>query len=224
MIKIKTILNNIYNYLSSLIHKTNKTNCDNLFNNHISADNVVLSANGPKNLLEKTKRPNLNENVMQRTKKELINWIASFGCTHFLTVQFPDNMKTSNINISNKHLKNIMAKFEYKLLGNYWKKKHLFFMAFAENGKNEGFHYHILLKSYNVTTNKLQTALNKTEKDLKLPSYTFCLEEIDNNKNKLYSYCIKEIKIKNNGVFSLDNVISSKELFDFKIKTLHIKP
>lgn len=223
MIKIKTILNKIYSYSFSFIHRIIKNNDDILTNDNNYTNKIVLPTNDYLQPLKKQKKPNFDENKIQKNKKILLNWISSFNHTHFLTVQFPDNMKTSNLDISIKHLKNVMANFEYYLLGNHWKKKHLFFMAFAEKGKNEGCHYHILFNSGKFTKKELQAALNKTEKKLKLLSYTFCLETINTKKDKVYSYCTKEIKIKSNGTFSMDNIISSNYLFDIDVKTPSIE-
>lgn len=155
----------------------------------------------------------------QRTKKDLADWIKSFNHTHFLTVQLPKNLKTSNFEASKEHLRKIMAKFEYCLLDRYWNKNHLPFICFAEKGRSDGWHYHILFNAGIWTTEHLQKTLDETTTSLRLPQYSLNLEPINTIKDYTNFYCIKEIRIKENGYFYSDRIILSGDLFAIATKT-----
>lgn len=154
----------------------------------------------------------------QRTRRDLADWIKSFNHTHFLTLQLPENLKTSNFEVSKEHLRKIMAKFENFLLGRYWNKNHLFFMAFAEKGQSDGWHYHILFNAGKWTTEDLQKALDKTSTSLRLPQYSLNLEPINTIEDYTNFYCIKEIRINENGNFYSDRIILSSDLFGLPYK------
>lgn len=150
----------------------------------------------------------------QKTKNALTDWINSYNPTHFLTVQLPENMKTPNFDISKEHLRKIMAGFEFQLLGKYWNKDHLPFICVSEQGKGDCWHYHILFNSNNFMTKDLDNALSNTANTFKLPLYTFYLDEINDDKDKVYSYCTKEIKVYKNGYFDSSRIIPSNDLFN----------
>lgn len=156
-------------------------------------------------------------------KNDIINWLLSFNHTHFLTIQFPNNMKTEDSIISEDYLRRVMAKFEYCLIGRYWNKKHLPFIAFAEKGKGSSWHYHLLINSGKYTTTQLQTALDNAANKLNLPTELINLQEIT-NPEKLYTYCLKEIKLYKNDKIDTDRIISSSMLFGIENKTPSIAP
>lgn len=151
-------------------------------------------------------------------KTDIINWLSSFNHTHFLTIQFPNNMKNEDSIISEDYLRRLMAKFEYCLIGRYWNKKHLPFIAFAEKGKGSCWHYHLLINSGKYTTNQLQTALDKAVDKLNLPTELINLQEIT-NPEKLYTYCLKEITLNKNDKIDTNRIISSTILFGIENKT-----
>ena len=126
-------------------------------------------------------------------KKDIINWLSSFNHTHFLSIQVPNNMKTEDSNISEDYLRRLMAKFEFCLIGRYWNKKHLPFIAFAEKGKGSCWHYHLLINSGKHTTNQLQTALDKAANKLNLPTELINLQEITNPEKSRHYSNIKRI-------------------------------
>lgn len=154
-------------------------------------------------------------------KNDIISWLLSFNHTHFLTIQFPNNMKTEDSTISQDYLRRFMAKFEYCLIGRYWNKKHLPFIAIAEQGKATSWHYHLLINSGKFTINQLQTALDKAANKLNLPTELICLKEIT-NPEKLYTYCLKEIKLCKNNRIDTNRIISSTILFSIENKTASI--
>lgn len=159
--------------------------------------------------MSNTSRCLLHQN---HNKNDIINWLLSFNHTHFLTIQFPNNMKTEDSIISEDYLRRVMAKFEYCLIGRYWNKKHLPFIAFAEKGKGSSWHYHLLINSGKYTTTQLQTALDNAANKLNLPTELINLQEIT-NPEKLYTYCLKEIKLYKNDKIDTDRIISSSMLF-----------
>lgn len=176
-------------------HKSNKT--DKTFNIYKCSNNRLL----PKN-----------------NKNEIINWLETFNHTHFLTIQFHNNIKTDDYNLSNEYLRQIMARFETNLIKRNWNKHHLPFIAFAEKGKGVSWHYHILLNSGKYTTDDLEKALDKSCDKNKFPRELICLEEITDSQ-KLHTYCTKELKITNNGKIDTDRMIFSNVLFNIENKT-----
>lgn len=156
--------------------------------------------------------------IKQKTFKTLTDWIKSFNNTHFLTLRLPENLQTANFEVSKKHLKDIMAKFERNLLGRHWSRKHLPFICFAEKGQSDCWHYHILFNAGDLTTEQLETALNETSKHFKLALYSFNLQQIKETEDYTNFYCVKEIKIKENGKFNSDRIILSAELFGLPLK------
>ena len=156
--------------------------------------------------------------LQNNKKNDIIDWLLSFNHTHFLTIQFPNNMKTEDSNISQDYLRRLMAKFEYCLIGRYWNKKHLPFIAFSEKGKSSSWHYHLLINSDKYTTNQLQTALDEAVNKLNLPTELINLQEII-NPEKLYTYCLKEMKFYQNNRIDTNRIISSTILFGIENKT-----
>lgn len=68
-----------------------------------------------------------------RIKEELKKWIDdTYKPNYMLTIQFHENIKSSNLYTSIDNLKRIMKQIECNILGRHWNKKHLQFIAFAE--------------------------------------------------------------------------------------------
>ena len=57
------------------------------------------------------------KNKYEIKRKHIFDWIANFKPTHFLTIQFPMNMRSPDLNVSRNHLRPIMARFEQHLVG-----------------------------------------------------------------------------------------------------------
>ncbi|MBR6663566.1 MAG: hypothetical protein IKL33_01935 [Alphaproteobacteria bacterium] len=148
-------------------------------------------------------------------KRDVNNWISSFKPTHFLTVQLPENKKTALFERSKEHLRKIMAAFEYRLIGRHWNKKHLFFIAFAELGKSDRWHYHVLFNHGKYTKQQLEIAMLRTMSALHMPLYCLKLDLISKYPNKVTSYCTKELRIKDYGTFDSSRIIPSTDLFGF---------
>lgn len=147
------------------------------------------------------------------TKKILNEWIGrEYKPTHFLTLQLPENKKSTDLTTSTRHLKNIMKAFEKSLMNN-WNRHHLRFIAFAENGISTDWHFHILFNQGKFTEQKLQNAVLAATIRENLPFYCLELDKINENMLTVDSYCTKEIKIYWNGKFDSDRIIFSECLF-----------
>lgn len=194
MIKLKNIFYKIYDYLHFCFnkHKTDKI------------PNTYKCLN--------------NESLPKSKKNEIINWLETLNHTHFLTIQFHNNIKTDDFELSKELLRQIMARFESNLIKKNWNKHHLPFIAFAERGKGISWHYHILLNSGKYTTQDLKKALDKSCDNHKFPRDLICLKEITDSQ-KLYTYCTKELKITNNSKMDTDRMIFSNVLFGIENKT-----
>lgn len=154
------------------------------------------------------------EKAMQ-TKQKLNNWIAdTYRPTHFLTIQLPEHLRTSNYDHSKDQLRMYMKIFEKSLFGKHWNKHHLPFIAFAENGAGPEWHFHILLNRGKFTEQELQNAILKTTIKLKLSFYCLELDLIENHLEEVNSYCTKEMKIYWNNKFDSDRMILSADLFN----------
>lgn len=147
------------------------------------------------------------------TKKILNEWIGrEYKPTHFLTLQLPENKKSTDLTTSTRHLKNIMKAFEKSLMNN-WNRHHLRFIAFAENGTSTDWHFHILFNQGKFIEQELQNAVLAATIRERLPFYSLELKSIDENMLTVDSYCTKEIKIYWDGKFDSDRIIFSECLF-----------
>ena len=144
------------------------------------------------------------------------NWsdmIASSEPTHFLTVQFPKNMRSPSLKMSKDNLRRLMARFEQCLIGSRWTKSHLPFYAFAEIGPEDGYnyHFHILFNAGSYNTEQIQNALDNACLQLSLSFETFYLENVETYET-IY-YCLKDAKI-TNCIDGCDTIMFSSDLFN----------
>jgi hypothetical protein len=158
-----------------------------------------------------------NKEQTIKVKREINKWISSFNPSHFLSIQFPINLRSNNFNNSQKYLKDIMIKFEAILLGPKWNLTHLPFIAIAEHNKIEGWHYHIYIYDNTFLTDKLKKALKRLCKYKNLPPETFHLDIIDKNVGYTCSYGTKQTVADTKGHFNPDCIILSYYLFDLPI-------
>lgn len=149
----------------------------------------------------------------EEIRKILNEWISrEYQPTHFLSLQLPENKKSADLMTSIRHLKDIMKAFEKSLMNN-WNRHHLRFIAFAENGTSNDWHFHILFNQGKFTEQELQNAILKATIRENLPFYCLELDKIDENMLTVDSYCTKEIKIYWDGKFDSDRIIFSECLF-----------
>lgn len=170
----------------------------------------VMSGNdslGPKKVYH---QGNSKYDVLRR------NWydmIAASEPTHFLTVQFPKNMRSPSLKVSKDNLRRLMARFEQCLIGSRWTKSHLPFYAFAEIGPEDGYnyHFHILFNAGSYNTEQIQNALDNACLQLSLSFETFYLENVETYET-IY-YCLKDAKI-TNCIDGCDTIMFSSDLFN----------
>lgn len=153
-----------------------------------------------------------HENKYKLKRKQIYEWIASSKPTHFLTIQFPTNMRSDNLNVSKNHLRRFMARFEQYLVGSRWTGKHIPFYAFAEKGRHDGYnyHFHILLNCSGYGNEPITKALNNACLNLSLSLETYYIEEVKDNE--VIYYCLKDIKTFNKTDW-YDRIIPSNILF-----------
>ena len=147
------------------------------------------------------------------TRRQLYNWIAASDPTHFLSIQFPMNMRSPSLDVSKNNLRRLMARFEQCLIGSRWTKSHLPFYAFAEKGRHDGYsyHFHILLNAGTYTTDDLRNALDAACVQLSLSPDICYLEETETYE--VIYYCLKGVDISNkSGCY--DGIILSADLFN----------
>ena len=147
------------------------------------------------------------------TRRQLYNWIAASDPTHFLSIQFPMNMRSPSLDVSKNNLRRLMARFEQCLIGSRWTKSHLPFYAFAEKGRHDGYsyHFHILLNAGTYTTDDLQKALDTACVQLALSPDICYLEETETYE--VIYYCLKGVDISNKSGCH-DGIILSADLFN----------
>lgn len=201
-----------------------RTNKNTAINEHKTSLNNKISTNLSKpkpNKILKSTEQKTQHSKSEFTKQELHKWLNhTYQPTHFLTVQLPENWKSNNANNAKSHLRMIMKIFEKNLLGHHWNRKHLPFIAFAELGESEEWHYHILLNQKQFAEDDLQTAISQTVKKLKLSDYCLQLDQIDNHLESAENYCLKELKVYFYGHFDSDRIILSAELFQLPYKLI----
>ena len=147
--------------------------------------------------------------------KHAINqWLATLKPTYFLSVQFPMNMRTSDFDQAQEHLRKIMKNFERQLLGRHWHKKPLPFMATAEHGESRNWHFHALFYDCPFAPRQLRVALNRTIVDMRLTPETFDLQHIKKKPAHVHSYCTKEIRADINSHFDSTQIIPHEVLFN----------
>ena len=103
------------------------------------------------------------------------------------------------------------------LFRSHWHKKHLAFIATAEKGHGEAWHYHILFNQQNFSDDELNTIILKTVTALRLPLYSLKLEPITAHDDYVVSYCSKEIRV-NCNILDSDRIIPSHVLFNIPVK------
>lgn len=183
-------------------------------------DNVSTTVNdGSDTLLQSTPSKKVYERDMKNKyeikRKHIYDWIAHFKPTHFLTIQFPMNMRSPELDVSKNHLRKFMARFEQHIVGSRWTDKHVRFYAFAEKGQHDGYnyHFHILLHCVRYSDELIIKALDSAYSDLSLSPETYYIEDVKDNE--VIYYCLKDIKTFDKTDW-YDRIIPSNILFNIK--------
>ena len=111
-----------------------------------------------------------------------------------------------------------MKDFERFLLHRHWNKKHIPFIAFAEKGVSEEWHFHVLLNGGNFTYTELETAIQNIILRQNLPAYCLQIDKIKDGIAKVEYYTIKEIRVEDFSKFDSDRMILSHNLFNIDVK------
>lgn len=167
----------------------------------------------------------INKNIHQQSiyplppKQALNQWIQTcYEPNYFLTIQFPEWMRDKNPASAQENLRKLMSLFERALIGRYWSKKHLPFIAFAEHGASNDWHYHILFNSDIFNPYQLQNAIYVATLHMSIPLFSMYLERIENTPNNVFYYSEKELYIYDDKYFDSDRIILSHDLFHIPFK------
>ncbi len=196
----------MYKKISNIIDNTPDDN---------NKSNITSSLSQPvSNPPKKTYKRNMN-NKYEIKRRHIYDWIANSRPTHFLTIQFPMNMRTHDLNVSKNHLRRFMSRFEQHIVGSKWTNRHVRFYSFAEKERYYGYtyHFHILMHCVRYDNDAIQNALDKACLDLSLSPDTYLLEDVTNYE--VIYYCLKDIKIFDKTDF-YDRITPSSTLFNIK--------
>lgn len=234
---MKMLMTNLINYISGIVYKYSFiSRCLTSVNSkqNTSAMTQKTTPNNQKSISLSKPMPNKNaESYGQKTdtfkntpvrnpkdnkathlKKILNYWIDSeYRPSYFLSIRLPKHWESVNSFNSQSHLRMIMKVFEKRLLGRHWNKHHLPFIAFAENGIDIDYHYHLLLNQGAFTEQELRNAILETNITLGLASYCLYLEPIICNEGGVKFYSEKEIKVDSYYHFDSERFILSQDLF-----------
>lgn len=165
------------------------------------------------------------KHVKSNNKKEdIYYWIDLYKFTHFCTLRFQTHNETEDLERAEQQLRRHIIVFEKKLFGRHWNHKHLFFIACAEKGKGCYWHFHILFKFDGISIEKIINALAAVEEEMKLSSYSICLDTIDHLPEIVIKYSTKEVKFDMNNIGDTSTIIPSTYLFNLPYeKTYHYR-
>lgn len=126
-------------------------------------------------------------------------------------------------------LRKIMSQFEREILGRGWIRNHIRFIAFAELGESQVWHFHVVLGhpcNYG-NEDRMFLVLDKIRETNNLSTYSLKFDNIvyDENKvstvDKVVNYCTKEILADSKGHFNSDRIIISEDLFGISGRDPH---
>lgn len=158
-----------------------------------------------------------NNDATQKLHQITADWIQQFAPTHFMSVQFPTTQRSHNLDKSLRHLKLVMKAFQKSLSPRHWNRKHLPFIAFAENTSGQ-WHFHIFLKNDRYPDSKLLSGLYQTKCKFNFSQDVLNLKPILTTPYKAYHYANKEICADLNEHFNSSRIILSTDLFDINPK------
>ena len=154
----------------------------------------------------------LNTNNTIQIKNILYSWLNDINPQFFLSIQLPKHLRSANLTTSNKNLLKIMLKFEQLSLKRHWNKKHIPFIAIAEHGKSNTWHYHIYIYNCSFSFLKIQSIINDVLNQLNLSKETLHIEPI--LTTGVYPYTSKEFIADTNYHIDSDRIITSEFLFN----------
>ena len=157
-----------------------------------------------------------NKNNTFDVQQSLISWFSSFNPQYFISIQFPKHLRNNNLDTTNKKLLKIMRAFEIYLLGRHWNRKHIPFIAIAEQGKSTNWHYHILIYDCPFNFFQIQLTFHNIMDKYNLTKETIDVQPIITSG--VNSYTSKEFKADIKNHFDTDRIITSEILFNLSSK------
>ena len=158
-----------------------------------------------------------NTEATNNLHQTTIDCLQQFAPTHFLSVQFPTTQRSYNLDKSLRYLKSVMKTFQKSLTPRHWNRKHLPFIAFAENTSGP-WHFHIFLKNNRYTDTKLLSGISQTMCKFKFSKDVLNLKPIITTPHNAYFYANKEIYADLNYHFNSSRIILSTDLFNIDSK------
>ncbi len=152
-----------------------------------------------------------NKTVRQ---KDIYNWIYRYNFTHFITIRLQKHHEKKDFGQAIQQLRIYMKQFEKNLLGRWWNKKHLFFIAFGERGLGCYWHFHILFNFNGIDEEKMIKSVESVEKVMKLSWYNIHISTINYLPEQVIAYCNKEIRFNQNVIGDTSTIVPSTVLFD----------
>ena len=138
--------------------------------------------------------------ISEKDRSNIIANIVSGGYDVFVSIQFPINKRTNNLDLANSKLKALLAQFFRIACGKAWIKHNLEFIAVAEYSKDLNFHYHLVMKTNAFNdVKKIQDCFDVVAKNNLFDPY--CIKTLpinDGELNKVADYIIKGIKYEEN--------------------------
>lgn len=162
---------------------------------------------------------NYHKPATEKVHLTIANWISSFNPSHFLTIKLSCYAKNKDRLKSDTALKSVLRKSFSKSL--YSQK--LCFIGCAEKGKSELWHYHLFIYNCQLTTEQLEDALYEAQSCRGFYNFTFDLQPIKKNLDKVCDYAVKEIIADKNFFFD-SRLITSHDMFSLPVKKCPVKP
>lgn len=136
--------------------------------------------------------------------------------SHYITIQLPRPRRNANFEIARKQWREIMACFEYNLLGRRWYKNHLPFIGCATKGNNGCWHCHLLLESRDdIPSEKVMDAMYETWRKQELTPIQLHIEPVEQTMRDIQNvlaYTGNHIKVVRKTRFDTSRFILSGDL------------
>lgn len=151
-------------------------------------------------------------------REELLEWIEKHEADYFLSIQFPEETKTSRRKTFMRIIKLLCRDLERELLGKHWIRKPYRFDGFCERGRDRAWHVHILLTCPNRTLEQLKIALDRVGEKYRQRRRTSKAPDIDVKQTyDLYwvaDYCVKQLGLVRLAHVRSERYFTAETLFD----------
>ena len=158
-----------------------------------------------------------DEDMTELLEKSVIDWLFEFDPNYFISIQFPTTQRSYNLEKSVYRLKAVMKIFEKTLNPRHWYKKHLPFIAFAENTSGM-WHFHLFLKNDKYPEDKILSGMDTTAKKFAFSEDVIDIQKITRTPEKAFRYGDKEIDVDSTGRFNSCRIILSGDMFNLSMK------